>query len=173
MTAGNLSQLPVFTLRGVGPKIADHLAKLSIQCVQDFLFHLPLRYEDRTRITSIGKLRVGDRCLIEGVVSDVKITGRRRQLSCLLTDATGTINLQFFHFSAMQKQHLETPDLQIRCFGEVRGGYKGYYTIVHPEYRQTSAAQLLPLSTHLTPVYPTTKGLNQTALRKLVEQALQ
>jgi len=167
-----LNSLPVFTLRGVGPKVAAHLAKLSIENVQDLLFHLPLRYEDRTRITPIHALQAGDRRLIEGVVSNVKITGRRRQLSCLLTDDTGTINLQFFHFTAIQKQRLETPGIHIRCFGEVRGGFKGYFTMVHPEYRQTDVDDPLPLSTHLTPIYPTTKGLNQIALRKLIEQAL-
>ena len=87
-------------LKGVGGKVAERLQKLGIEQIQDLLFHLPLRYQDRTRLLPLGSLKPGQEGLIEGTVrlSQVKF-GRRRTLLCYLDDGTGSIVLRFFHFS--------------------------------------------------------------------------
>ncbi len=164
--------IAVTTLKGVGAKITEHLHRLNIINVQDLLFHLPLRYEDRTQIKPIGSLKPQDRVLIEGSVESVSIVGgRRANLVCRLSDGTGFINLRFFHFNAAQKNRLSNEQVKLRCFGEVRQGFHGGLEMMHPEYRHMANADELPLSRHLTPVYPTTKGLNQATFRKLIDQA--
>lgn len=164
-----LDGVGVTALKGVGPRMADKLAGLGIESVQDLLFHLPLRYQDRTRITPIGALQPGLDAVIEGEVraSDI-VFGRRRSLVCRLQDNTGTITLRFFHFSAAQREAL-APGTRIRCYGEVRRGATGP-ELYHPEYRRESLAA--PCDDTLTPVYPSTEGLNQVSWRKLTEQAL-
>jgi ATP-dependent DNA helicase RecG len=139
--------------------------------VQDLLFHLPLRYQDRTRLLPIGELNAGDEVLTGGVVSDARIVyGRRRSLKVWLTDSTGGILLRFFHFSGTQAAALK-PGTRMRCFGEVRLGPQSL-EMVHPEYQQGPAADSVPLDTTLTPVYPSTEGLQQSSWRSLTEQAL-
>ena len=94
-------------LKGVGPKLAGKLAKLGIVTVQDILFHLPFRYQDRTKLTAIQNLHADQETVIEGEVVSTQITyGRRRSLVCRLKDQTGTINLRFYHFSAAQQHGL-------------------------------------------------------------------
>jgi ATP-dependent DNA helicase RecG len=156
-------------LRGVGPRLAARLADCGIHQVQDLLFHLPLRYQDRTRITPIGALAEGADVVVEGEVrlADVAF-GRRRSLVVRLQDGTGTLTLRFFHFSAAQKQNL-APGTRLRCFGQVRRGASGY-ELYHPEYRQVSAEEPAVQET-LTPVYPTTEGITQAQWRKLCAQA--
>ena len=98
-----LDDRPVTSLRGVGPALAGTLAKIGLHTVQDLLFHLPLRYEDRTRVVPIGTLRPGDRAVIEGDVQLAEVVFRRRRaLLCRLADGSGSITLRFFHFSAAQ-----------------------------------------------------------------------
>ncbi len=117
-----LHQLDVSSLKGVGPKLREKLKKLGLHSVQDLLFHLPLRYQDRTRICPIGALRPGNDVVIEGEVLAADITfGRRRSLVCRLRDGTGTTTLRFFHFNAAQKQQL-SKGARLRCFGEARRG---------------------------------------------------
>ncbi|MDX9874132.1 MAG: ATP-dependent DNA helicase RecG [Spongiibacteraceae bacterium] len=168
-TAPPLEQRPVTALRGVGPKLAAKLAALGITTVQDVLFHLPLRYQDRTRITPIGALVPGQDAVIEGEirVADV-VFGRRRSLVCRIQDGTGTATLRFFHFSAAQRAQL-APGTQLRCYGEARRGASGL-EFYHPEYRLGDAAA--PVSERLTPVYPSTEGLQQASWRKLCAAAL-
>lgn len=158
-------------LKGVGAAMALKLERLGITQIQDLLFHLPLRYQDRTRIVPIGSLQTGDEVVVEGEVrvSDIQM-GRRRALLCRIQDGTGTLTLRFFHFSAAQKNGL-APGKRIRCFGEARPGPNGL-EMVHPEYRASGNDGLQPTDTHLTPVYPMTEGLQQNKLRKLMEQAL-
>lgn len=166
-----LDQLPVTELKGVGPQLAARLAKLHIHCVQDLLFHLPLRYQDRTRIHPIASLRPGDDGVIEAEIRACDVVfGRRRSLVCRLQDGSGTLTLRFFHFSAAQKQQL-TPGTRLRCFGEARRGAGGL-ELVHPEYRRIDPDQTLPVEEALTPIYPTTEGLQQATWRKLTDQAL-
>ncbi|WP_423063507.1 ATP-dependent DNA helicase RecG [Candidiatus Paracoxiella cheracis] len=169
----SLASLTINSLKGVGPRVAEHLSRLNIHKVQDLLFHLPLRYQDRTRISSIASLKAGDQVLIEGTIQLGSVVFRgRRNLICRVIDATGTIILRFFHFNATQLQRLSTPGLQIRCFGEVRQNYNGGLEMVHPEYRIVNEGEPQILEDRLTPIYPTTKGLQQATLRKLTAQAL-
>jgi ATP-dependent DNA helicase RecG len=162
---------PVAGLRGVGPRIAERLSKLGIGSVQDLLFHLPLRYQDRTRLVPIGGLRAGDEVLIEGEIVDSQIThGRRRSLKVWLTDPSGGIVLRFFHFSRSQAAGLRR-GVRLRCFGEVRLGPHSL-EMVHPEYQPGSSDQFPEVAASLTPVYPTTEGLQQSSWRSLTDQAL-
>jgi RecG-like helicase len=121
----SLAEIPVTTLKGVGPRNAERLDKLGIHSVQDLLFHLPVRYQDRTRIAPIGQLRPGDQAVIEGVVEGADIRyGRRRSLLVVLADHSASITLRFFHFSNAQKAAMGR-GARLRCFGEVRGGVRG------------------------------------------------
>ena len=125
---------PLTVLKGVGPSVAARLSALHLHSLQDLLFHLPLRYQDRTRITPIAASHIGSELLLEGEVLGCDITfGRRRSLLCRIKDATGIITLRFYHFSAAQKNAL-TPGARIRCYGEVRGGKTGP-ELYHPEYQ--------------------------------------
>ena len=168
----NLAQIPVTTLKGVGPGMAAKLEKVGLNSLQDLLFHLPLRYEDRTRITSIRDLMPGIFTNIIGEVTQNQIIqGKRRMMLVTINDGTGSINLRFFHFSASQKNSL-TVGLSIRCYGEINRGVRGF-EIVHPEYKPLEQDQALTaVEETLTPVYSTTDGLRQISLRNLTEQAL-
>ncbi|MGK0440636.1 MAG: ATP-dependent DNA helicase RecG [Pseudohongiellaceae bacterium] len=166
-----LDSLPVTHLKGVGPAMAEKLAKLSINTVQDVLFHLPLRYQDRTRITAIGALQAGYDAVIDAEVKLADIVfGKRRSLACRIQDDTGTVTLRFYHFSAAQKNNL-TPGTKIRCYGEVRRGSSGF-ELYHPEYKILNSDEPLPTNQALTPVYPSSDGLSQLSWRKLSDQAL-
>jgi ATP-dependent DNA helicase RecG len=163
-------QRPVAALRGVGPALAEKLARLGVTRVQDLLFVLPSRYEDRTRISAIGSLRPGSRAVVEGEVQLTEVVyRRRRQMLCRITDGTGSLTLRFFHFSAAQQAGLAR-GTRIRCFGEARRGPLGL-EIVHPEYRRIGA-EAAPLEEVLTPIYPTTEGVPQGRLRYLIDLAL-
>ena len=166
----SLDQIAVTALHGVGPRLAEKLAALEIHTVQDVLFHLPLRYQDRTRITPIGALQAGRDAVIEGEVRAADVVfGRRRSLVCRLQDGTGTTTLRFFHFNAAQKAQLQ-PGTRLRCYGEVRRGAHGL-EFYHPEY-QPADMPAVSISTTLTPIYPTTEGLHQASWRKLCAAAL-
>jgi len=164
------STLPVTSLKGVGPSLAEKLGKLGVFTTLDLLLHLPRRYQDRSRIVELGALTSEAECLVEGEIVAARIAfGRLRNLLVTIQDETGFLNLRFFHFARNQQQSLK-PGVRVRCFGQVRLGREGF-EIVHPEYRIFSGAA--PALEHaLTPVYPTTKGLGQTRLRALVGQVL-
>ena len=164
-------QDPVTALSGVGEKLAEKLGKLGIRQVQDLLFHLPLRYQDRTRLMPLGSLRLQQESLVEGVIGLSQVNfGRRRSLLCHISDGTGSLVLRFFHFSKAQQQQL-AKGRRIRCFGEVRSGPSSL-EMVHPEYQLISDSGVTPVDAALTPVYPTTEGLHQLSWRKLIRQAL-
>lgn len=162
---------PVTALRGVGEALAKRLHALGVESIQDLLFLLPLRYEDRTRTVMLGELRVGQRAAVEGEVQLSEVTFRgRRQLLCRIADGSGALTLRFFHFSAEQQRGLAR-GIRVRCFGEARRGAAGL-EFVHPEYRRVDPdANAAPID-HLTPVYPSTEGLTQGRLRQLVGAAL-
>lgn len=127
-------QMPVTSLRGVGPRLAEKLGALGIHNITDLLFHLPLRYQDRTRITPLDQLRPGMEAVVEGQVLGTRVEfGRRRSLACTLRDQGGLMTLRFFHFSVAQQRSLERADW-LRCFGEARGGRAGL-EMYHPEYQ--------------------------------------
>ncbi len=171
MNQPNFLQLPVASLTGIGGQTAIRLEKLGIRTVQDLIFHLPHRYEDRTRIHAIGSLAPGMTVLICGRVEFTDVLPRGRQsLVCRISDGTGFINLKFFHFSAHQHNALK-PGTLISCFAEVRYGYAGL-EMVHPEYSVIADQDSCITETRLTPVYPLTEGLRQSTLRKAIQQAL-
>ena len=125
-------------MRGVGPALAEKLEKLGVTQVQDLLFVLPSRYEDRTQVSEIGSVRHGTRVVVEGEIQLTEVAyRRRRQLLCRITDGTGSLTLRFFYFSGAQQANLAR-GTRIRCFGEVRRGPLGL-EIVHPEYRRIGA----------------------------------
>ncbi len=166
-----LANLAIAHLKGVGAKTAEQLARLGIESVQDVLFHLPLRYEDRTRVCPIADAWPATTVSVQGEVVSSDITfGKRRSWVVVMRDGSGSMTLRFFHFSAAQKNSV-VPGVQIRCFGEVKRGMRGV-EMLHPEYRIIKADNEPLLQESLTPVYPTTEGLKQASWRQLTSQAL-
>ncbi len=166
-----LDLVPVTELKGVGPKSAQRLERLGIRSVQDLLFHLPLHYQDRTRVAPVGGLRPGDQAVVEGLVEHAEVRlGRRRSLLVRIADGTGFLVLRFFHFGVAQQDGLSR-GVRLRCFGEVRMG-PASLEMVHPEYRRVTAGEPEPPAESLTPVYPTTEGLHQLTWRELTSNAL-
>ena len=162
---------PLTALKGVGPALATTLAKLGLHKVEDLLFLLPLRYEDRTTMHRLGALRPGMRCMTSGEVllSEIVFRGRR-SLLVRIGDGSGQITLRFFYFSRQQQNQFQ-PGVTVTCYGDVRPGPVGL-EMVHPEYRVMRADQAPEISDSLTPVYPLTEGVQQGRLRNLVGQAL-
>ena len=139
-----LSHVSVTALKGVGAAMAEKLAKVGLENLQDVLFHLPLRYQDRTRVVPIGALRPGQDAVIEGVVSGADVVmGKRRSLLVRLGDGTGTLSLRFYHFSNAQKEGMKR-GTQLRCYGEARPGASGL-EIYHPEYRALTDDEHIPV----------------------------
>ncbi len=170
MSDYELLEKPVTELKGVGPKMAQRLHKLKLQTINDLVFHLPFRYQDRTRVYPIVQLRAKQEVLVEGEVlqTDV-INSRRRIMICQISDGTAILRLCFFYFSAAQQRAL-SQGVRVRCFGEIR--YTSYGAeIVHPEYKILDD-QPLELDNTLTPTYPSTEGLQQRTIRRLCEEAL-
>jgi len=165
-----LDEISVTALQGVGPRSAERLARLGVHTVQDVLFHLPLRYQDRTRVVPIGGLRAGSEVVIEGTIdhSEIKF-GRRRSLLVQISDGTGAIILRFFYFSGAQQQAL-VRGVRLRCFGEVRHGPNSL-ELVQPEYKRLED-EPAEVEESLTPIYPTTEGMHQLSWRGLTEKAL-
>lgn len=171
MSKPSLNQYPITELKGVGPKMAERLLKLGILTVQDMLFHLPLRYEDRTRLYAINELSLHSHVSVEATIETSQITfGKRRMLVCQINDGTGRLTLRFFNFTAAQKNAFSAGKI-IRCFGEVRRGRVGF-EMSHPEYSISDTSNEQPVATTLTPVYSTTEGLKQLSIRALSEQAI-
>lgn len=161
----------VLNLSGVGPKVEEKLNRIGIYTVQDLLFHLPLRYQDKTRISLIGTLQPGQEALIEGTVETTQIKyGRRRSLLCMLSDESDTLMLRFFHFSRAQQQRLNKGNL-LRCYGQIRRGAKTL-EMIHPEYRHIDPDNSPAIDKQLTAIYPLTDGLQQRTMQKLSSQAL-
>jgi ATP-dependent DNA helicase RecG len=143
----------------VGPSIATKLEKLNILTVADLLFHLPLRYQDRTRVVPIGGLRPGAEAVIEGEVLLTEVAYRRRRmLLCRLADGSGAITLRFFHFSDAQQQALMR-GARLRCFGEARTAGREL-EMIHPEYSYITAG-VSAVAEYMTPIYPATAGISQ------------
>lgn len=170
--APDFLQQPVTALRGVGDAVAEKLVRLGILRVADLLFHLPLRYQDRTRIYPIASLQIGQEVLVEGEIESTEVVQRgRTMLLCHLNDGSGTLTLRFFHFTSAQKYSLRKGVL-LRCFGEVRqAGMK--LEMAHPECHYLKADDPEPIANTLTPTYPTTEGLQQRSLRRLIDLALE
>jgi ATP-dependent DNA helicase RecG len=164
--------LPVGALAGVGPALAEALARLGLERVQDLWFHLPLRYEDKTQVTAIAELRPGERAQVEGVVEAVERGFRYRpQLKVAIgDDSSQTLLLRFFHFRRAQAEQL-LPGTRLLCYGEVRLGAQGL-EMVHPQYQRLSGEEPASVEELLSPVYPTTEGLGQKRLAGVIGKAL-
>ncbi len=151
------------------PAIRERLARLGVHRLADLVLHLPLRYEDETELVSIAQAPSGTSVQVEGTVVETKIEFRpRRQLVCRVEDASGTLTMRFFNFYPSQQKALAR-GTRVRLVGEIRRGFFGAETI-HPRYRTVRADTPLPDS--LTPVYPTTAGLSQDSIRRIVSRAL-
>ena len=165
------SDSPLTALKGVGPALAKKLGKLNLNRVDDLLFLLPLRYEDRTQLIEVGALEVGARCLVSGEILLAETVFRgRRNLLVRISDSSGQLTLRFFHFSRQQQAQFQ-PGSHATCFGEVRRGQSGF-EMIHPEYRITQEGQDAATTDSLTPIYPATEGVQQGRLRSLTDQAL-
>jgi len=166
-----LSAISISSLSGVGSKVAEKLAKIGIKSVQDLLFHLPLRYEDRTRIYPIANVHSGLWAAVQGKIMSVDtIFGRKKMLTVKISDGNGTLTLRFFNFTAGMKNNF-SEGKQIYAYGEIKRGTYGL-EIIHPDYKFFSPSMTPNIEQNLTPIYPTTEGLRQNTLRNLSEQAL-
>lgn len=165
------SDSPLTALKGVGPALVKKLEKLNLHRVDDLLFLLPLRYEDRTQLVRIGALEAGARCLVSGEVMLAETVFRgRRNLLVRISDGSGQLTLRFFHFSRQQQAQFQAGH-HVTCFGEVRRGQTGF-EMIHPEYRVLRDQQDAVTDDSLTPIYPATEGVQQGRLRNLTDQAL-
>ncbi len=156
---------PDFASKGIQEK----LSRLGINCESDLLLHLPLRYEDETHIYPINDVVDGKTVQVEGVITHTEVMYRpRRQLVCQVADGSGTLHIRFLNFYGSQIKTLAV-NKRLRILGEARNGFFGA-EMVHPTYRIVQEGE--PLAQALTPVYPTTAGLSQKVLRKLIGQVL-
>ena len=161
----------VTAFAGVGPQMALKLEKVHVRTVQDVLFHLPSRYEDRTKVSSIGSLLPNMSTVIIAQIEAAQVVfGRRRSLIVRVSDGTGMLTIRMFYFNRSQEKSFQR-GLWVKCFAEVRPGAKGY-EMIHPEYRITKDEPEGGMDAQLTPVYPTTDGISQALWRKLSDQAL-
>ena len=171
MTKGRLCDLSTSYIKGVGPALEKKLRSIGIDSVQDLCFHLPIRYEDKTKISKISELRPNQKFQIQGEITSCHIQfGRRRSLVCTLNDTSGHLTLKFFHFNASQKSSLSI-GAKVRCYGDIKFGRNGP-EIYHPEYKIIKFLTHDGLSKTLTPVYPITEGLQQTRLKTIISDAV-
>ena len=167
-----LDAVPLTALSGVGVAVSAKLSRIGINNLQDLLFHLPIRYEDRTRITPIADLRPEQYATIEGIVQTCEVQfGRRPILTVSLSDGTSKVTLRFFNFNAGMKNSFQN-GVRVKAFVEVKRG-RFMAEIHHPEYQIIRDNAPLILEENLTPIYSVTEGLKQTSLRKLTDQALE
>ncbi|MDR3387338.1 MAG: ATP-dependent DNA helicase RecG [Rudaea sp.] len=162
----------VSALPGVGPALATVLERLGLTHLQNLWFHLPLRYEDKTRLTPIRDLRAGDTAQVQGRIEAVEKGFRYRpQLRVAISDESRqTLLLRFFHFNNAQASQLAV-GARLRCFGEVRQGSNSL-EMVHPQYQRVADNAAAEVEERLTPIYSTTEGLGQKRLAALIERAL-
>ena len=162
-------QTPSEIFKGVGPATLALLSKLGLSSAFDLVLHLPLRYVDETRIYPIADAPLNQTVQVEATVVETDVQYRpRKALICKVRDGNGELTLRFLHFYGSQVKTL-VPGVRLRVLGEVRGGFFGA-EMIHPQYRLIREAT--PLSETLTPIYPTTAGLSQVTLRKLIKKSL-
>jgi len=171
MPEGNNKKHPIQNIRGVGPKIAESLSNLGIYQVEDAVFHLPYRYEDRTNLTPIGDAPFETPLLIEGeIVKSTVVFRGRRMLITEIYDGTGRLTMRMFHFALAQHKNLKE-GCKIRCFGTIRHGPKGK-EMIHPQYQVFSEGDEIEIEDHLTPIYPSTSNLQQGRIRKMIQESI-
>ncbi len=167
---------PVIVLKGVGEKLQERFARRKLFTLNDLLFHLPVRYLDKTRVQPLAAVRINDSALVRGALLSCKTHyARRPVMTCQISDGSAVLTLRFFHFNQSQTRALaralETGQW-LSCFGEIKRGRQGL-EMTHPEYRIIAQDQIIQVQEHLTPVYPTTEGLSQTALRNAIAQVIE
>lgn len=163
-------QSSVSALRGVGPALVQRLQRMDLWRVQDILFHLPSRYQDRRHISSMAALQPGQECAVLGeIVSIDHQRGRREQWLVTLSDGSGRLLIRLFHMVAALRGQWQV-GRQLWCFGELRGGFHGL-EMVHPEWQMADVPQFRA-PRHLTPFYPSSEGISQAQWRRWVVQAL-
>ena len=161
--------MPIIQPAKISPAALGKLAKLGIHHRADLLLHLPLRYEDETHLTPIASIQPGLTAQVQGVITHCEVMYRpRRSLICRMQEGNEELTLRFLNFYPSQQKQLAVGK-QIRAIGEVRVGYFGL-EMVHPKCRAVDDET--PLQQSLTPIYPTTAGLAQPILRKLIVNAL-
>lgn len=158
-------------LKGVGPKGASSLNNLGIFTIPDAAFHLPFRYEDRSFITPITEANYQTPVLIEGEIMKSTVVFRgRRMLFSEIYDGTGKLTMRMFNFAMAQHKALEAGKM-IRCYGTITPGPNGKQ-MIHPQYQVFTKQDTMEVEKNLTPIYPTTSGLQQNKLKKIIESAL-
>ena len=156
-------------LKNVGPATIAQLSNLGIQSLQDLCFHLPVNYQDKTKITQISDIDVGDEVLLEGKILSVQTIYRpRKMLVAKISDDKSFFNLRLFYFHPNQTKQFKS-GMHIRCFGKTSLSKYGL-EMIHPDYQIMQ--EVTPLSKTLNPVYRITKGISQNKMKNLIQLAL-
>ncbi len=166
-------QAPLTSLEGVGPAVAARLRKLGLERVFDLLLHLPLRYQDRSRVIPVAQLRPGEHAQFVGRIVQAQVLHRRKRiLQCVLEQDGARVTLTFFRFYKNQLQQMQAGQA-LFCAGEIRAGYNGRPECIHPEWKALKSGQVeLPALSHYVAFYPVADGLRQNLIQSLVQQAL-
>ena len=171
MTEESQDLQSIQSLKGVGPKSASFLNNLGIFTIPDAVMHLPFRYEDRSFITPIGEANYQAPVLIEGEIMKSSVVFRgRRMLFTEIYDGTGKLTMRMFNFAMAQHKALEEGKM-IRCYGNITPGPNGKQ-MIHPQYQVFEKDVEIEIEENLTPIYPTTSGLQQNKLKKIIEDSL-
>ncbi len=167
-----LAHLSIETLKGVGPKVAEKFSRLGIDTLEDLLFHLPYKYQDRSKISPIGSLVHGQTAQVFGEIEAADIVfGKRRSLVCKISDSTGIMDIRLFYFSMAQKKQFVRGEF-IQCYGQVSHSGRSI-SMIHPEMKFLKSNSTPQLNNRLTAIYPTTEGLQQRTFQSAVKQALE
>ena len=159
-------------LKGIGEKGLIKLNKIGIRSIEDLLFHLPIRYQDKTKLTKISDLEPGKKYFIEGKVEKSNIIFfKKRMFLVRLSDSSGFIQLRFFYFNKSQMKNF-SEGKTVRCYGELRLANK-VKEMIHPECEFIDQNNIKKLEENLTPVYPITEGLQQHRIRNFIKQSLE
>lgn len=164
---------PIIALNGLGPKAQQKLNAIGVFNLEHLLFHLPTRYQDKTKFAKLNQVQVGDEVLIQLTIERIEqVSTRHQQLLCYLSDSSRRgLLLRFFHFNQYQKQNFIRGDI-IQCFGEIKIGKNGL-EMHHPEYRLISKGQAHLLEKTLSPIYPLTANIHQAQMKKWIDIALE
>ena len=172
MTEASSDLHSIENLKGVGPKSTSSLNNLGIFTIPDAVFHLPFRYEDRSFLTPISDANYQTPVLIEGEIMKSTVVFRgRRMLFAEIYDGTGRLTMRMFNFAMAQHKALEQGKM-IRCFGTITPGPTGKQ-MIHPQYQVFEKDETIEVEKNLTPIYPTTSGLQQNKLKKIIESSLE
>jgi ATP-dependent DNA helicase RecG len=160
-------KLPCITLPGVGPALEQKLAKCGINTIGDLLFHLPFRYQDKTRVTQVRDIRPNTWCVVLGEIVKSEFNYNKRSMfNCYINDNSGLLKIRFFHFNKLQSKRFEIGK-KLRVFGEVKQ-YANQFEMIHPEYFFVEE-EVPTLEESLSPIYSSTAGLHQNKIAQLIK----